>query len=213
MRMRRRWVKVTMKTAKEKKEEKQQALQNTIFDAATALIKEYGYEQVTVRMICEAAGISIGMFYRNFKSKNDVLSYFYDKAVEAYETNILESIKDLPAEKQLIEFYVWLTKFTAGLGGGFVQQFYTPGYNAIKSDTIDNEVVSIGCGLVQAAEEDGRLTLAPGRTAWNITHDFLIIVKGILLDWYVSGSNYNSEAYARELIEKFAPIILETAAK
>ena len=35
------------------------------------------YNGMTIREICEEAGISTGMFYRHFRSKNDVLSIAY----------------------------------------------------------------------------------------------------------------------------------------
>lgn len=96
-----------------RKERRQTQIRDSIFNHAIKLADQYGYENVTVRMICSEAGISIGMFYRNFDSKGDVLLYFYEHAVQAYEKTLRETLINYPARERLIRFYVWITDFTS----------------------------------------------------------------------------------------------------
>ncbi len=70
-----------IKSSEERKMEKQQQIQTLVFDTTTQLMKRYKFDEITIRMICAEANISIGMFYRNFSGKTEILSYFYQKAL------------------------------------------------------------------------------------------------------------------------------------
>ena len=58
----------------ETKDMKNRKLKEHIFDVALTLMKQIGYDNITIRMICTEAGISTGMFYKHFSSKEDILA-------------------------------------------------------------------------------------------------------------------------------------------
>ena len=45
-----------------------------IFRAAKQILKKQGYERLSIKNICEEAGVSNGSFYHHFKTKDDLLS-------------------------------------------------------------------------------------------------------------------------------------------
>lgn len=53
---------------------------NKLFETAIGLIKEKGYDSVTISEICEKAGVAKGTFYVHYKSKEDIIkeSYYSD---------------------------------------------------------------------------------------------------------------------------------------
>ena len=55
-----------------------------IFNIAVEMLKKKGYEKLSIRAICSEAGISIGSFYHYFSSKQELLSFYYDEAVETF---------------------------------------------------------------------------------------------------------------------------------
>ena len=55
-----------------------------IFNIAVELYKKKGYEKLSIRAICSEAGISIGSFYHYFSSNQELLSFYYDEAVENF---------------------------------------------------------------------------------------------------------------------------------
>lgn len=69
---------------------KQQALdtRRKIFNTALSLIKEKGFDKVSVDDICAACGVSKGAFYHHFKSKLDIMS-----ESESLINDILENIQ------------------------------------------------------------------------------------------------------------------------
>ena len=60
-----------------------------IIDVAMGLFFEHGYEATSVRMIMDAVGGEIGMFYHYFKSKDalfdEVVKHFFERFAEQFE--------------------------------------------------------------------------------------------------------------------------------
>ena len=59
---------------------KGQRTKQRIFDVAITLIKERGYDSVSVADICEKADVAKGTFYVHYKAKEDIIreSYYSD---------------------------------------------------------------------------------------------------------------------------------------
>lgn len=55
-----------------------------IVDKALELFREHGYEATTMRMVAEAAGVSLGNAYYYFASKDQLLAAFYREVHEAH---------------------------------------------------------------------------------------------------------------------------------
>ena len=50
-----------------------------ILQAAKRILQKQGYEQLSIKNICEEAGVSNGSFYHHFKTKDDLLSYYIEE--------------------------------------------------------------------------------------------------------------------------------------
>lgn len=182
-------------------------VRNLIFDTTTELRKKYSLDEITIRMICEEAGISTGMFYRNFHCKSDILPYYYEKALSDYKEDI-EKGSAASLKENLKDYYMWLITYTAGFGTDFIKDFYTPSNHAIKVDSESNEISAISNRIIKEAIEKKKYTLPAGRRVDEITHDLLIIIKGILLDWYINEGAYDIEKYAEKYLDRVMDGIL-----
>lgn len=59
-----------------KQQQKSRETKKKIFNAAKNILQEKGYEALSIKNICEEAGVSNGSFYHHFKTKDDLLSYY-----------------------------------------------------------------------------------------------------------------------------------------
>lgn len=90
-------------------ERKQQAknTRRAILEAAAGLIRQTGFEKMTVRDICDKAGVTTGAFYHHFPSKEALLVYGFS-SLDNYLEEALGS-RDFPdpAEKlaALLRYY------------------------------------------------------------------------------------------------------------
>ena len=55
-----------------KQTQKSKETKEKIFQAAKEIIQKSGYENLSIKNICEKAGVSNGSFYHHFKTKDDL---------------------------------------------------------------------------------------------------------------------------------------------
>lgn len=70
-----------------------------LFNTAIKLIKEKGYDNVTVSEICKSSEVAKGTFYVHFKSKEDIITESYysnmsDYLLKDYDNFIINEYKD-----------------------------------------------------------------------------------------------------------------------
>ena len=58
-----------------RQQQKSRETREKIFQAAKRILQKKGYEELSIKNICEEAGVSNGSFYHHFKTKDDLLSY------------------------------------------------------------------------------------------------------------------------------------------
>ena len=73
---------MSTKTELSKQQKKSQETKEKIFQAAKKILQKSGYEKLSIKNICEEAGVSNGSFYHHFKTKDDLLSYCRELGVE-----------------------------------------------------------------------------------------------------------------------------------
>ena len=71
---------------------KRQVVKDAIWDAATDLFAEKGYDETTIEEIVHAAGVSQRSFFRYFSSKSDLMAY----AMVGYGDAIVQAIAACP---------------------------------------------------------------------------------------------------------------------
>ena len=89
-----------------KQQLKSKETKDKIFRAAKNILQKKGYDHLSIKNICEEAGVSNGSFYHHFKTKDDLLSYYIEE-----QPSINPGLLDLPvsataAKKAIIEVYL-----------------------------------------------------------------------------------------------------------
>ena len=74
-----------------KQQLKSKETKDKIFRAAKHILQKKGYDQLSIKNICEEAGVSNGSFYHHFKTKDDLLSYYIEE-----QPSINPDLLDLP---------------------------------------------------------------------------------------------------------------------
>ena len=58
-----------------------------ITEGFVKLLNKNSFDNITTQMIVEASGVSRSTFYRHFKDKYEVMTYYYQKSVEEVRSN------------------------------------------------------------------------------------------------------------------------------
>ena len=78
-----------------RQQQKSRETKEKIFQAAKRILQKSGYEALSIKNICEEAGVSNGSFYHHFKTKDDLLSYYIEE-----QPSVDADCLDLPANAE-----------------------------------------------------------------------------------------------------------------
>ena len=126
-----------------------------IFQAAKRILQKQGYEQLSIKNICEEAGVSNGSFYHHFKTKDDLLSYYIEEQ-PSMDPDLLELPSSAAETKEaIISVYLNYVHYCEELGVEFMANYYTPKGNNINKIGIKPDIeVSLDNNLLNKTREE-----------------------------------------------------------
>lgn len=174
-----------------------------IFSAAKHILQKKGYEQLSIKNICEEAGVSNGSFYHHFKTKDDLLSYYIEE-----QPSINPDLLDLPsdeeeARKTIIYVYINYVHYCEELGVEFMSNYYTP-KNQSLNPLIRTErpypIVTVQ-NYLQKCMNAG--IIHPAHSLDEITTDIRMIVIGNVFEWCLKEGNADFEENMKRSLETY----------
>lgn len=186
-----------------KQQRKSKETKERIFQAAKRILQKSGYEELSIKNICEEAGVSNGSFYHHFKTKDDLLSYYIED-----QPSINPDRLELPKNKEdakeaIIHVYLNYVKYCKELGVEFMAGYYTP-HNQALNPTIRTErpypIVTVQHYLERALEANAiRLNLK----IEEITTDIRMIVIGNVFEWSMRNGDADFEGNMRRSLSHY----------
>ena len=174
-----------------------------IFNAAKRILKKSGYEQLSIKNICEEAGVSNGSFYHHFKTKDDLLSYYIEE-----QPSINPYLLDLPSSKEearetIVYVYLNYVRYCRELGVEFMANYYTP-KNQSLNPLIRTErpypIITVH-NYLQKCIDAGIITLSDSLE--HITTDIRMIVIGNVFEWCLKNGDADFEGNMRRCLENY----------
>ena len=174
-----------------------------IFNAAKRILKKSGYEQLSIKNICEEAGVSNGSFYHHFKTKDDLLSYYIEE-----QPSINPDLLDLPSSKEearetIVYVYLNYVRYCRELGVEFMANYYTP-KNQSLNPLIRTErpypIITVH-NYLQKCIDAGIITLSDSLE--HITTDIRMIVIGNVFEWCLRNGDADFEGNMRRCLENY----------
>ena len=174
-----------------------------IFRAAKHILQKKGYEQLSIKNICEEAGVSNGSFYHHFKTKDDLLSYYIEE-----QPSINPDFLDLPsnsaeAKEAIVRVYLNYVHYCEELGVEFMSNYYTP-KNQSLNPLIRTErpypIVTVQNYLEKAIRAG---VITPRLGLDDITTDIRMIVIGNVFEWCLKSGNADFEGNMKRSLETY----------
>ena len=171
-----------------------------IFRAAKHILQKQGYEQLSIKNICEEAGVSNGSFYHHFKTKDDLLSYYIEE-----QPSINPDLLDMPrnaaeAKAAIIQVYLNYVHYCQDLGVEFMSNYYTP-KNQSLNPLIRTErpypIVTVHNYLKKAIDAD---IIKPDLDLEDITTEIRMIVIGNVFEWCLKSGEADFEGNMRRTL-------------
>jgi AcrR family transcriptional regulator len=166
-----------------KQELKSKETKEKIFQAAIRILQKNGYENLSIKNICEEAGVSNGSFYHHFKTKDDLLSY-YIEAQPAVSQDALDLPKDTEdAKAAIVQVYLNYAEYCKELGVEFVAGYYNPKNQALNPDIRTERpypIVTVQQYLERAVEANA---ISLKLTIEEVVNDIRMLVIGNAFEW------------------------------
>lgn len=186
-----------------KQQRKSKETKERIFQAAKRILQKCGYEELSIKNICEEAGVSNGSFYHHFKTKDDLLSYYIEDqpSIDPDRLELPKNKED--AKETIIHVYLNYVKYCKELGVEFMAGYYTP-HNQALNPTIRTErpypIVTVQHYLERALEANAiQLNLK----IEEITTDIRMIVIGNVFEWAMRNGDADFEGNMRRSLSHY----------
>lgn len=183
---------------------KTQNTKDKIYKAAVMLLKKKGYEYLTVKNICEVAGVSNGTFFYHYKTKDDLLSHYLTEGFQDYlkTTDFYSAKKDF--KETLLDYYENYAIYASQHGIEFISSYYNPKNKALNTRAVRGKVMGTGVfygfttDLMQKAQELGIISTDSNFTEY--ADNCCTILKGVIFEWALSDGTIDASLLIRELI-------------
>jgi AcrR family transcriptional regulator len=132
-------------------------------DAAMTCFARRGFHQTTMQDISHEAGISVGLIYRYFESKEQVIAAMADQHITELQRK-LEEARRLPDLLEALEMVLWCDEAEPDVASSFVVDLFAESsrYPHVRGPVAEVQGALI-CGITEliASSPDAR-HLAPG---------------------------------------------------
>ena len=191
------------KTELSRQQQKSKETKERIIRAAKRILQKNGYEELSIKNICEEAGVSNGSFYHHFKTKDDLLSYYIED-----QPNINPDLLDLPknadeAKIAIIHVYLNYVEYCRELGVEFISGYYDTKNQALNP-AIRTErpypIVTVQT-YVEKAIREGIIQI--NVRIEEFTTDIRMIVIGNVFEWCLRNGEADFEGNMRRSLGKY----------
>lgn len=196
------------KTELSRQQQKSRETREKIFQAAKRILQKKGYEELSIKNICEEAGVSNGSFYHHFKTKDDLLSYYIEDQPQI-DPDLLELPENAAGVKAgIIRVYMNYVKYCRELGVEFMSGYYDTKNQALNA-AIRTErpypIVTVQT-YVEKAEKEGIVRL--NVEIEEFTTDIRMIVIGNVFEWCVKHGDADFEGNMSRSLGKYLDAVL-----
>ena len=196
------------KTQMSRQQQKSRETKEKIFQAAKRILQKSGYEALSIKNICEEAGVSNGSFYHHFKTKDDLLSYYIEDQPKI-DPDRLELPKDVSGVKEgIIRVYLNYVKYCRELGVEFMAEYYDTKNQALNAAIRAERPYPILTvqAYVEKAVEAGIVKLH--EEIEEFTTDIRMIVIGNVFEWCVKHGEADFEGNMSRSLGRYLDAVL-----
>lgn len=186
-------------------ETRAQVTREKLLKAAIKLVNRDGMKQLTVRNICDEAGLSTGSFYNLFSGKEDLISYYLKYAFAPYREKAVEEGKQYGPIERILILYRAYVEYCEDMGLEFVSGLYASNHNPffdfLHRDAKDDFIIASVRNYLEEGIEQGLV-----RNDIDLDEAMLRIAAastGLLFYWCVFEGDIDIEHEVDEAIKTY----------
>lgn len=187
-----------------------QVTREKLLKAAMKLVNRDGMSKLTVRNICDEAGLSTGSFYNLFSGKEDLISYYLKYSFAPYRERAVEEGAQYNAVERCLLIYRYYVQFVKDMGLEFVSGLYASNHNPffdfLHRDQDDDFIMASVRSYLEEGIQEGLI-----RDDIEINESLLRIAAastGLLFYWCVFDGKIDLEYEVDNAIETYLRSIM-----
>lgn len=166
-----------------------EATRKAILAAASRLTREEGFDKLTIREICQAAGVTTGAFYHHFSSKEDILNQGF-ASLDTYLEEALLPYRSSPPLERLEALLRSYAGYMEEMGWQTMALYYGRRLAHPDADTMapNRYTLRTMVDCLSALRENGTLAREQD-PAWAADF-FFRHFRGTVIDWILHRGEY-----------------------
>lgn len=178
-----------------------------LYHAATSLLDEKDFNQITIRDIVARAQVSIGTFYNYYTTKLEVFYETYRVADQYFEDVVRPALIQPDTYSRILAFFEYYAYYNSELTDmRMTHLLYTPDNPWFNRDP-SHGMVGILTDLIRTGLDKGELT--EGISAEEIASYLMISVRGLVYHWCTLNGSYPLQpamkGFVQLLLRSFFP--------
>ena len=177
-----------------------------ILNAALKIMAKYGYEYLTVRNICEAAGVSNGTFYHHFSNKDDLLAQYLMKSYHEYLSSLENAATCDNFKDKIINAYVYYVRYLQVSGIEFMSNYYSTKNKSLNSRHKKTERLLYTMSELEKAQKEG--LVSNNETPDQMTIDICMTCQGVIFNWCIADGSFDLEKAINKMLSIYFSAIV-----
>ena len=177
-----------MARTEKRRTKKFEITRDKIITAAQQLSMQNGFKSLTVKEVCDAAGVSVGSFYNCFGSFGEMLAEADNNPDRMFAVQSIEDLDGDTAKEKLYSFTRHYAKLNMETGVEDLSMLMTPNVKNTQHSR-HKPMFDIVTSVFQTGQADGEFT--SDFTAEQMCDMMFVTMRGVAYDWCMKGGSYD----------------------
>lgn len=174
-----------------------------LLEVSYQLMIKYGYDKMTIQMICREAGVSTGAFYHYMKGKSDIIVKGYAQCDAYFEQEVTPLFEGKAGLEYILEYIGYQFQYAVNMGAELMIMVYraqlTDGTEFFLSP--ERGLVK---GLIKQVEAAQSVKALPStQSASEIARQLLALSRGLIYDWCLHKGAYPLKEKGCEILKQY----------
>lgn len=171
-----------------------------IINTAYALFREKGYNNVTILDICRACGITKTTFYYHLRSKEEIISNFYESITMSIANQLVDMLSADNYWEQLMICFESLIKSSEQMGADLISQLLIMNLNKdMGTYDFNEQLTKMAVLLIEKAQKAGQIrNQSPAEPLYRAA---AYVFTGYETMWCIKEGNFNRIVHVRHALE------------